>query len=60
MGKVQGHVTASQQLQWLVDRSVVHGFRILEDEYGQPNVVVKERHKEQFKRGGATVTLVWK
>lgn len=30
----------------------------LEDEYGQPNVVVKERHKEQFKRGGATVTLV--
>lgn len=58
VGKVQGHVTASQQLQWLVDRSVVHGFRILEDEYGQPNVVVKERHKEQFKRGGATVTLV--
>lgn len=58
VGKVQGHVTASQQLQWLVNRSVVHGFRILEDEYGQPNVVVKERHKEQFKRGGATVTLV--
>ena len=58
VGKIQGHVTAGQQVQWLIDRSVSHGFTILENEAGQPDVVVKERHKEQFKRGDATVTLV--
>ncbi len=45
-------------MQWLIDRSASHGFKILDNEAGQSDVVVKERHKEQFKRGDATVTLV--
>lgn len=40
-----------------IDRSASHGFRILDNEAGQPDVIVKERHKEQFKRGNAIVTL---
>lgn len=58
VGKIQGHVTVDQQMQWLIDRSASHGFKILDNEAGQSDVVVKERHKEQFKRGDATVTLV--
>ncbi|KFI90190.1 type I-E CRISPR-associated protein Cas6/Cse3/CasE [Bifidobacterium ruminantium] len=57
VGKIQGHVTVDQQMQWLIDRSASHGFRILDNEAGQPDVIVKERHKEQFKRGNAIVTL---
>ena len=45
-------------MKWLIDRSEPHGFRILESEAGQPDIAVKERHKEQFKRGDAIVTLV--
>lgn len=58
VGKVQGHITVDQQLQWLIDRSASHGFTILNDQNDQPDVVVKERHKENFKRADATVTLV--
>ena len=57
VGKVQGHVTVDQQLQWLIDRSASHGFAILCDQNDRPDVVVRERHKENFKRADATVTL---
>lgn len=55
---MQGHITVDQQLQWLIDRSASHGFTILNDQNDQPDVVVKEQHKENFKRADATVTLV--
>lgn len=58
VGKVQGHVTVDQQLQWLIDRSASYGFAILCDQNDRPDVVVRERHKENFKRADATVTLV--
>lgn len=58
VGKVQGHITVDQQLQWLIDRSASHGFTILNDQNDQPDGVVKERHKENVKRADATVTLV--
>ena len=58
VGKIHGPVTVSQHRQSLLARSASHGFRILGNESGQPDVIVKERHKEQFKRGDATVTLV--
>ena len=58
VGKIQGHITVDQQIQWLVDRSASHGFVITVVEDGKPDVLVKERHKEQFKRAGAVVTLV--
>ena len=50
VGKVQGHVTVDQQLQWLIDRSASHGFAILCDQNDRPDVVVRERHKENFNR----------
>ena len=57
VGKVQGHVTVSQQMKWLLDRAESHGFAVLGAEDGQPRLVVRDRHKEEFRRAGSTVTL---
>ncbi len=56
IGKIQGHITVAHQLQWLLDRAEKNGFKILTAD-GEPDVVVKQRHRESFKRGGGTVTL---
>ena len=57
VGKLQGHVTVSQQRDWLVARAQTHGFSILPDDNGDPSVTVSQRHQERFKREGRTVTL---
>lgn len=56
VGKVQGHVTVAQQTKWLLDRAEKHGFRVL-SEGEVADVVVSQRHRERFQRGGDTVTL---
>lgn len=56
VGKVQGHVTVAQQTKWLLDRAGKHGFRVL-SEGEVADVVVSQRHRERFQRGGDTVTL---
>ncbi|OZG60841.1 type I-E CRISPR-associated protein Cas6/Cse3/CasE [Bifidobacterium myosotis] len=57
VGKIQGHVTAAQQCDWLVARAAGHGFEILPDDYDEPSVTVSQRHQERFGRDGKTVTL---
>ncbi|HEY5857201.1 MAG TPA: type I-E CRISPR-associated protein Cas6/Cse3/CasE [Aldersonia sp.] len=52
-----GHVTATQQQQWLSDRSADHGFAIHTCE-GEPAVTVSNRVRRSFRRGAGTVTLV--
>lgn len=58
VGKLQGHITVEHQRDWLVARSETHGFEIIPAEDGTPSVIVKQRHRERFQRGGDTVTLV--
>ncbi|HHU10556.1 MAG TPA: type I-E CRISPR-associated protein Cas6/Cse3/CasE [Intrasporangiaceae bacterium] len=48
-GRIQPHVTAEQQLAWLVERSANHGFRIDGDLEG-PTVVTR-RERGSFQRG---------
>ncbi|MBT1171797.1 type I-E CRISPR-associated protein Cas6/Cse3/CasE [Bifidobacterium sp. MA2] len=57
VGKLQGHVTASQQAEWLIARASSHGFEVIADDTGAPSMVVKQRHRERFGRNGKTVTL---
>lgn len=57
VGKIQGHVTAAQQRDWLISRAAEHGFEILPDDNGEPSVTVSQRHQERFGREGKTVTL---
>lgn len=45
------HVTADQQLQWLLDRCGSHGFEIPTNSLDQPDVVVHSRDSKQFRRG---------
>ncbi len=54
VGSVQGHVTVSQQLDWLASRTEVHGFVLLND---ASDVVVSHRSREVFRRGEKNVTL---
>jgi CRISPR system Cascade subunit CasE len=58
IGTVQGHVTEAQQAQWLLDRAEAHGFRVCDDEFGNPQMVVSQRKREQFSRQDDKVTLV--
>ncbi len=55
--KRYGHVTAAQQQSWLLERAERHGFRVLADESGEPQLVVSDRRKRTFRRGESTVTL---
>ncbi|MBT1182140.1 type I-E CRISPR-associated protein Cas6/Cse3/CasE [Bifidobacterium sp. CP2] len=57
VGKLQGHVTVSQQRDWLVSRAETHGFALLSDDNGDPSVIVRQRHRERFTRENQTVTL---
>lgn len=60
-GKRHAHVTAAQQLQWLVDRAGRFGFRIPPDSANEPSATVTGRDLLRFRRGtdgtGRTVTL---
>lgn len=54
--RIVGHVTAEQQVQWLLDRQDVLGIG-LTDADGQRTVEVISRDVKKFRREGATVTL---
>lgn len=57
IGKIQGHVTEAQQLEWLSDRCAARGFSIAHDANGNPLVRVSQRSKERFTHGSSRVTL---
>ena len=57
VGKIQGHVTVAQQLEWLEARSVGNGFELASEPDGSSSVVVSQRHAEEFRRNGSKVTI---
>lgn len=57
VGSIQGHVTAEQQLEWLLDRTTKHGFEVAKDSNGFYELDVSQRHVERSKRQGQTITI---
>lgn len=55
--KRYGHVTVTQQQQWLLDRAERAGFRVPVASTKEPDVVVHSRATRTFPRQGRTVTL---
>jgi len=49
-GKVFAHVTADQQLGWLIERAGRNGFSLVNDDDGNPLVQVTERRTLSFRR----------
>jgi CRISPR system Cascade subunit CasE len=56
-GAVRGHVTAAQQVEWLLTKAAGAGFTVATASDGEPAVTVAERVVKNFARQGATVTL---
>ncbi len=56
-GHVRAHVTAHQQMAWLLSRAPAAGFEVARTEQGHDCVEVKDRQVLSFRRQGATVTL---
>lgn len=54
--KIFAHVTADQQVQWLLDRQEPMGVK-LESSQGEPAFTVLNRDVKRFRRSEATVTL---
>jgi CRISPR system Cascade subunit CasE len=52
-----GHVTVTQQTEWLLHRALRHGFAIPEGVYKEPDVTVHGRRIWRFSRQNHTVTL---
>jgi CRISPR system Cascade subunit CasE len=52
-----GHVSASQQQQWLIDRAERCGFALATTSAGETDLIIHNRAVHRFQRGGATVTL---
>ena len=57
VGSLQGHVTAQQQMGWLLKRAEHHGFKIHNDAAGFPQLAVSQRDKVTFGHSGSKVTL---
>ena len=55
-GKVYPHVTAEQQMQWLIGKSEGCGFSIIDDN-GNVTAEVVHREMRKFKRGNGQVTI---
>lgn len=56
-GRPVGHVTAEQQVRWLLERQERAGFRILDTPEGAPALVVKDRDRLRFRRRETEVVL---
>jgi CRISPR system Cascade subunit CasE len=56
--KPHGHVTADQQLGWLLSRTEALGIDVYFKSDGAPTVLVRDRRTIRFGRNGSTVTLV--
>lgn len=52
-----GHITVSQQTQWLLDRAPRNGFTIPEGIHKEPDVAVHSRRTWRFARQHQTITL---
>lgn len=52
-----GHVTVTQQTQWLLDRAHRNGFTIPDGVHKEPDVAVHNRRTWRFRRQDNTVTL---
>ncbi len=52
-----GHVTAEQQVRWLLERAERLGLTVTAGADGEPDVVVRDRRTLRFRRQGATVTI---
>ncbi len=52
-----GHVTAAQQLDWLVARLDRCGVSAVKTVSGELDIVVSERRVQRFRRGAGTITL---
>ncbi len=57
-GPVKAHVTADQQLTWLVERSAAAGFAIPPGASGEPAVSVRDRKAVRFAHDDGQITLV--
>jgi len=57
-GVIKAHVTAAQQVSWLVDRAPANGFQLGRDTGGDPTVAVRDRRSLRFPRQRQTVSLV--
>lgn len=56
-GKVMAHVTAEQQLDWLMERAPRCGFQIDCGSDNQPNVQIRQRDFEHFRREKKKVSV---
>lgn len=56
-GAPRGHVTATQQAAWLIERGDRSGFAVASGQDGQPCVLVRDRKVVSFPRQGSTVTI---
>lgn len=57
IGTIQGHVTAQQQMDWLVERAERNGFRVCAGAEGSPKLTVSQRNKLTFGHSGSKATL---
>lgn len=57
VGTVQGCVTMSQQMDWLLNRAEDHGFRVASGSDGSPILTVSQRHTERYERKKKRVTI---
>lgn len=57
VGKRLGHVTADQQIDWLISRAPRCGFEVPTNRLGALEVALSNRGRETFKRGDSKVTL---
>lgn len=56
-GRRLAHVTADQQLDWFTRRTERHGFAVRAGSAGEPDLVLRARRQQSFRRGERRVTL---
>ncbi|MGC7096773.1 type I-E CRISPR-associated protein Cas6/Cse3/CasE [Amycolatopsis lurida] len=56
-GRRLGHVTATQQTDWLLARTERHGFTVADTEFKEPDLALTSRTTHKFKREGHDVTI---
>lgn len=56
-GRRLAHVTADQQIEWFLQRAGLHGFAVRKGDGGEPDLVLRSRRQQTFRRGERSVTL---
>jgi CRISPR system Cascade subunit CasE len=57
VGTIQGCVTMTQQVEWLLGRAESHGFTVASSDEGFSLLTVSQRHTEKYERKGKRVTI---